>query len=90
MHRENLKKQKIFCIWRNQSVYDTFNNGDTISTHDLVAQHYEKLPYPVFNANDIAKEEYYYRKNDQPLFPVHAYTLEKMNHYLHGGRETFR
>ena len=70
---------------------DEIDNWDAFTSNDMVANQYENLPYPGFSSANISNEESHYKQySDTPsaLFPSH--TLEKLNHYLHGGRENFR
>ena len=71
------------------SDYD-IDSGDTCTSNDIVVNQYESLPYPGFSAENISNEEDHYKKYDTPssIYPYH--TLEKLNHFLHGGSESFR
>lgn len=66
-------------------------NGDTFTMIDSVRKQYEDLPYPEFNSRNISDEEEYYKKDmDTPKRIVPSHTLEKLNHFLHRGNESFR
>ena len=66
-------------------------NGDTFTTNDSVRTQYENLPYPQFTPMNISNEESYYKKDIQVPISIHSpHTLEKHNHYLHGGNQNFR
>ena len=66
-------------------------NGDTSTFNDLVTKQYENLPYPGFSRLEISKEEKHYKKNIETPFAISfAHTLEKHNHYLHRGDESFQ
>ena len=65
--------------------------GDNRQVDDSVETQYEHLPYPQFTTEDISNEERHYEINvDDPAFIAPAHTLEKINHYLHQGNESFR
>ena len=79
-----------FLYSRNNFAYE-METGDTSTMNDLVTKQYENLPYPEFSPMNISNEERHYSVGmDSPasIFPTH--TLEKHNHYLHQGNQSFR
>ena len=67
------------------------DNCDISTVNDLVSNHYEKLPYPEFSHSKIVEETKYYDSDIGVPFAISpSHTLEKHNHYLHGGNERFR
>ena len=53
-----MKISKIDCCFR--STKDIFDQGDTLSSNDLVTRQYENLPYPPFTEADMLREEIWY------------------------------
>ena len=67
------------------------NDGDTLTSNDLVMKQYRSLPYPKISEEYILKEEGYYRLDkNTPKHTAPSQTLEKINHYLNRGNEDFR
>ena len=68
----------------------TISNGETIGFKDLVVRQYEQLSYPDVKEDDILNEENYYSAEGNSLSMMHlGITLEKINHYLFQGKESF-
>ena len=66
-------------------------NYDISTVNDLVTNQYEKLPYPEFSPSNILEETRYYDPDiGVPAAISNSHTLEKHNHYMHGGNERFR
>ena len=66
------------------------DTGDTETQNDRVKKQYENLPYPPVSENYLKKEEEHYRTRKEPIQEVSSIRLEKLNHYLYQGGETFR
>ena len=69
---------------------DYSNTGDTENQNDRVRKQYESLPYPLVSEDYLKKEEEYYLSYKEPIVLSPSMRLEKLNHYLYQGRETFR
>ena len=68
----------------------TIYSGETIGCNDLVVRQYEQLSYPEVTEDDIFNEEIYYSTEGNSLSMMHlGITLEKVNHYLFRGKESF-
>ena len=67
------------------------NDGDTLTSNDLVVKQYRSLPYPRISEEYILKEERHYRLDKNTVkITVPSQMLEKINHYLNRGNEDFR
>ena len=67
------------------------DNGDTVTSNDLVTKQYENLPYPEVSEMELINEERHYKDNKiNPIEVFPSHTLEVNNHYLHRGKENFR
>ena len=64
--------------------------GDTTTQNDAVIKQYEKLPYPAFPENVLSREEKWYATNKSPLYIAPSDRLQKLNHYLYQGNESFQ
>ena len=56
-----------------------------------MSHQYELLPYPIVDENQLQEEETWYQHGSgdvMSFFP--GINLERLNHYLHLGGETFR
>ena len=61
-----------------------------MTSSDKVIKQYENLPYPEFSDTELKTEEQFYKEDTiTPISTYTAYTLEKTNHYMHQGRQTF-
>ena len=66
-------------------------NGDTLTSSDLVTRHYENLPYPeVKDSKLIEEEDYYKRGENAPAYIYPTHTLPKLNHFLYQGEQNFQ
>ena len=83
-----MKISKIDCCFR--SPKDILDQGDTLSSNDLVTRQYENLPYPPFTEADMLREEIWYKNETATYFAFPSIRLEKVNHFLHKGEENFR
>ena len=57
---------------------------------DRVHKQYERLPYPRVTEKDLRMEEEFYETHKEPVQFSLAVRLEKLNHYLYQGGESFR
>ena len=81
---------RIFCYIRKYFQH-IWGKGDTSTVNDVVINQYESLPYPAFSSLNMSNEELHYKMNaDDPAIVYHQYTLEKNNHYLYQGAESFK
>ena len=82
--------EHFYIYSRDHFAYE-METGDTSTINDLVTKQYENLPYPEFSPLSISNEEKHYDAGmDAPVSINPSHTLEKHNHYLHGGNENFR
>ena len=66
-------------------------NGDTLTSNDLVTKQYEALPYPEVNEDELLREQGYYNVvKNKPLNVFSGIMFEQMNHHLFQGKEDFR
>ena len=65
-------------------------NYDISTVNDLVTNQYEKLPYPRVTEKYLKNEEEFYKTNKEPIQISPVVRLEKLNHYLYQGGESFR
>ena len=58
--------------------------------NDRVQIQFEKLPYPRVTEKYLEYEEEFYKTHKEPIQISPAMKLEKQNHYLYQGGESFR
>ena len=65
---------------------------DTLSQDDSVRNQYASLPYPTVTEQHLEREKKYYDSDDfkTPYIRSFALTLERLNHFLYNGRNTFQ
>ena len=64
--------------------------GDTTTENDVVQKQYENLPYPGLSEKFLSHEEEWYTTNKSPLYIYPSDRLQKLNHYLYQGNESFQ
>ena len=85
---------RFLSFYKNFTDYENFSPiYDTIGGADSVSRQYETLPYPGFSDKRLSAEDEFYEENGNgnKVFHINQqHTLEKHNHYLHQGRQSFR
>ena len=65
--------------------------GDTTTQDDKVKKQYENLPYPEIDEKSLSDEEKYYSGSYDALYDDHpSLRLQKLDHFLYQGNESFR
>ena len=63
--------------------------GDTTTGNDMVKKQYESLPYPPVSEQFLSAEEEWYATKQAPMRVMPSDRLQKLNHYLYRGNESF-